>query len=209
MIMTLEHIKKLMGWCPNAKASEIRSWDNPANFEIYDQSGGEKARYPKISSQYSKLFSRLDVRLLLPALFLTPFYLILLFLKGVNTEAFFLSIFLFLLIYSLCWKKLMQQYDAIAKKPIFSSFSKIVLLLVSLSLIWFLIFPIRVFLSYTPSSNNSQPLYSFIAGIWILTMWGISLQLIYWERKNRMKICIKNENGFQKMYALREKKGEL
>ena len=207
--MTLEYIKKLMGWCPNAKASEIRSLNNPASFEAYDQSGGEKARTLGISSQFSTLFSRLDIRLLLPTLILTPFYLILLSLKGVNTEAFFLSILLFLLIYSLCWKKLMQQYDAIAKKPIFSSFSKIVLLLVSLSLIWFLIFPIRVFLSYTPSSINSQSLYSFTAGIWILTMWGFSLQLIYWEKKNRMKICIKNENGFQKTYAVREKEGEL
>lgn len=194
-----------MGWCPNAKASETGSCTNHGNFGIYDRSG-EEDRSPKFPSQFSIFFSRLDVRLLLPALFLTPFYLILLFLKGVNTEAFLSGILLFLLIYSLCWKKLMQQYDAISKKPIFSSFSKIVLLFVSLSLIWFLIFPIKVFLSYTPSSINFQSLFSFTAGIWILTMWGISLQLIYWERKNRMKICIKNENGFQKIYTVWEKK---
>ncbi|WP_292376696.1 MULTISPECIES: DUF1673 family protein [unclassified Methanosarcina] len=36
-------IKRLIGWCPNAKALEIGSQITPANFEIYDKSGGEKA----------------------------------------------------------------------------------------------------------------------------------------------------------------------
>jgi len=40
-------------------------------------------------------------------------------------------------------------------------------------------------------------------------MWGNYLQLIYWEMKNHLKIYIKSEKGFQKMYALREKVGEL
>lgn len=52
-------------------------------------------------------------------------------------------------------------------------------------------------------------MYSFIAGAWIL-MWGGSyLQLIYWEKENHMKIYIKSEKGFQKMYALGEKEREL
>ncbi len=38
-----KYIKKLMGWCPNAKALEIGSQITPANFEIHDKSGGEKA----------------------------------------------------------------------------------------------------------------------------------------------------------------------
>ncbi|WP_292389080.1 DUF1673 family protein [Methanosarcina sp. UBA5] len=38
-----KYIKKLMGWCPNAKASEVGSQIIPANFEEYDRSGGEKA----------------------------------------------------------------------------------------------------------------------------------------------------------------------
>lgn len=38
-----KNIKRLMGWCPNAKALETGSQTVPANFEIYDKSGGEKA----------------------------------------------------------------------------------------------------------------------------------------------------------------------
>ena len=40
--MTLEYIKKLMGWCPNAKTLETGFRISPANFEVYAQSGGEK-----------------------------------------------------------------------------------------------------------------------------------------------------------------------
>lgn len=40
--MTLEYIKKLMGWCPNAKMLETGSQVIPATFEVYDRSGGEK-----------------------------------------------------------------------------------------------------------------------------------------------------------------------
>jgi hypothetical protein len=199
--MTLEFIKKLMGWCPNAKTVEVGSRVSSFNFEEYDQSKGEKARNPKVPS----LFSRLDVRLLLPTLFLTPFYIVMLFLKGVNSEFFFLGILFSLLINSLFWKKQIREYDAAAKKPTVRYVSKIVLFFVFLSLIWFLIFPPMVFLSYTPPSINSQSMYSFIAGAWIITMWGTCLQLFYWEKKNHMKVCIINEKGFQKTYTIGEK----
>jgi uncharacterized BrkB/YihY/UPF0761 family membrane protein len=205
--MTLEHIKKLMGWCPNAKASETGSWISPANFEAYDRSGGEKAKSPKVRSLFSKLFSRLDVRILLPTLFLTPFYINFLFKKGINAEAFLLGLSLSLLIYLICWKMQMRQYDALAKEPIVGSSSKKLFFWIFLTLILFLILPL-VFWSYIPYFLNERSLYSFTAGAWIL-MWGSYLQLIYWERKNHMKIYIKSERGFQKVCAFREKKGEL
>ena len=163
MTLTLEYIKKLMGWCPNAKSAEAETRISPANFEAYDQSGGEKARSPRILSRFSRLFSRLDVRILLPTLFLTPFYINLLFRNGINVEAFFLGFLLSLLIYLLCWKKQMRHYDALAKKSIVGSSSKKVFFWVFLALILCLILPM-VFLSYMPSFLNAQSLYSFIAG---------------------------------------------
>lgn len=201
--MTLEYIKKLMGWCPSVKTLETESRISSANFELYDQSGGEKARNPGISSRISRLFSRLDIRILLPTLFLTPIYINLLFQKGINAEAFFLGFSLSLLIYLLVWKKQMHHYDSLAKKPILRSSSKKTLLWVFLVLILFLILPM-VFLSQIPSFLNARSLYSLVAGAWIF-MWGTYLQLIYWERKNHMKIYIKNEKGFQKMYAIGKK----
>lgn len=203
--MTLEHIKRLMGWCPNVKTLETGSQISSASFELYDQSGGEKARNPGTSSR----FSRLDVRLLLPTLFLTPLYTIMLLVKGVNFEFFFSGILFSLLINLLFWKNQIREYDAAAKKTTVRYVSKIVLFFVFLSLILFLSFPPIVFLSHTPSSINSQSMYSFIAATWILTMWGTCLQLFYWEKKNHMIIHIKNENGFQKTYAIGEEEEEI
>ena len=196
-----------MGWCPNAKITETGSRISPANFEAYDRSGGEKAKSPKVRSLFSKLFSRLDVRILLPTLFLTPFYINFLFQKGINAEAFLLGLSLSLLIYLICWKKQMRQYDALAKEPIVGFSSKKLFFWIFLTLILFLILPL-VFWSYIPSFLNERSLYSFTAGAWIL-MWGSYLQLIYWERKNHMKIYTINENGFQKTYAIWKNEEEL
>lgn len=43
MNVFLKTIRRLTGWCPNTKAFETGSQIAPANFEIYDKSGGEKA----------------------------------------------------------------------------------------------------------------------------------------------------------------------
>lgn len=204
--LKVENIKKLVGWCPNAKMTETRSRISDANFEAFDLSGGEKARNPKVLSRFSRIFSRLDVRILLPTIFFTPFYINFLFQKGTNAGAFFLGFSFSLLIYLLYWKKQMRQYDNLVKEPVVSS-SKKIFFKVFLILILFLILPL-VFWSYIPSFLNFRSLLSFTAGAWIL-MWGYYLQLIYWERKNHMKIYIKSERGFQKMYALRDKKGQL
>jgi hypothetical protein len=201
-----KYIRKLMGWCPNAKTIETGSRISPVNFEAYARSRGEKARSPMALSR----FSRLDVRLLLPTLFLTPLYAIMLFVKSVNIEFFFSGILVSLLLNSLCWKKLIHECNDLVKKPDVRYVSKIVLFYVFLSLIWFSVLPFIVFRSYhMPPSINSQSMYSFIAGLWILTMWGTCLQLVYWEKKNHRKICTENENGFRKTYAIWEKEGEV
>lgn len=203
MSIKVENIKKLMGWCPNAKTTEIRSQISAADFEAYDRSEGEKERSPKVLSRFSRIYSRLDVRILLPTLFFTPFYVNFLFQKGINEEAFLLGLSLSLLIYLLCWKKQMRQYNALAKEPLVGSSSKKIFFRVFLILILFMILPL-VFWSYIPSFLNFRTLLSFTAGAWLL-MWGSYLQLIYWERKNHMRIYTRIENGFQKTYAIGEK----
>jgi uncharacterized membrane protein YwzB len=204
--MTLEFIKKLMGWCPNTKSIEISSQISPTNFEECDQSKGEKSTSPNILTHFSGLYSRLDVRLLLPTLFFTPFLINLLFQKGVNIEFFFIGFSLSLLLYLFYWEKQMLQYDAMVKKPLIGSSRKSILFLIFFTIILFLILPL-FFSSSLPSlliAGSLRSLYSFIAGAWFL-MWGNYFQLIYWEKKNNLKIYTKNENGFQKTYAFGEK----
>lgn len=207
MNVLIKNIRKLMGWCPNEKMLETESRISSANFELYGQSGGEKDKNPGISSRISRLFSRFDIRILLPTLFLTLVHINLLFQKGINAEALFLGFSLSLLIYLLGWKKQIHYYDSLAKKPVVGSSPKKILLWIFSALILFLILPM-VFLFQISSFLNARSLYSLVAGAWMF-MWGSYLQLIYWERKNNMKIYIKNEKGFQKMYAIGEKEGEL
>lgn len=44
--LKVENIKKLMGWCPNAKTAGTGPQLSPDNFEANDRSGGEKGDRP-------------------------------------------------------------------------------------------------------------------------------------------------------------------
>ncbi|WP_341536979.1 DUF1673 family protein [Methanosarcina barkeri] len=55
---------------------------------------------------------------------------------------------------------------------------------------------------------NDQALDSFVSGTLVL-MWSFYFQLIYWERKNHMKMYMKRKKGQQKLYVLGEKGEEL
>ncbi|KKG06919.1 DUF1673 domain-containing protein [Methanosarcina mazei] len=204
-IFVFDQIKKLMGWCPNAKKLEAVNQNSFSNFEAYDQSGKEKSNVSKASDKHS----RLDIQLFLFPFFFTPIY-INLFQKDINTEAFLLGLSLSLPIYLLGWKKQMHQYNAVKEKPVISpSFRKTLACIVL-----FLFLGITLLLVFLPYISpyfyllNDQTLNSFVLGTLIL-MWGFYFQLIYWERKNHMKIYIKRENAQQKLYVLEEKGGEL
>lgn len=204
-VFVFDQIKKLMGWCPNAKALEAETRISSANFEANDLSGREKASQ-KVPSQNS----RLDTQLLLLPIFFTPVY-IKLFQNGINTEAFLLGLLLSLPIYLLGWKKQMHQYDAVKRNPVVSpSFRKTFACVVLFLFLGFTL--LMAFLPYISSHAaylfNDQALYSFTSGTLIL-MWGFYLQLIYWERKNHMKMYMKREKGQQKLYVLGEKEREM
>ncbi|AKB42379.1 DUF1673 domain-containing protein [Methanosarcina vacuolata] len=207
MSLRVENIKKLMGWCPNAKALEPETRISSANFAANDQSGGEKTRsLNNIPKQHSRLDNQL---LLLPIIFI--YIYINLFQKGVNTEAFLLGLSLSLPIYLLGWKKQMRQYDAVKRNPVVSpSFRRtfacvILFLFLGFTLLMALLPYIS---SYAAYLFNDQALYSFTSGTLIL-MWGFYFQLIYWEKKNHMKMYMKREKGQQKLYVLGEKDEEL
>ncbi|AKB34507.1 hypothetical protein MSSIH_3817 [Methanosarcina siciliae HI350] len=204
-ILVFDQIKKFMGWCPNAKKLETGPRISSADFEAYGRSGEEKARSPEVLGPHSRLYTQL---LLLP-MFFAPVY-INLFQKGINTEAFLLGLLLSLPIYLLGWKKQMYQYDTAKEKPVISPFFRKIFFYVFL-------FPflslglLIAFLPYISSHAaylfNDQVLYSFFSGTMIL-MWGFYFQLIYWERKNHVKMYMKREKGQQKLYVLGERGGE-
>ncbi|AKB38906.1 hypothetical protein MSSAC_4316 [Methanosarcina siciliae C2J] len=204
-ILVFDQIKKFMGWCPNAKKLETGPRISSADFEAYGRSGEEKARSPEVLGPHSRLYTQL---LLLP-MFFAPVY-VNLFQKGINTEAFLLGLLLSLPIYLFGWKKQMHQYDAAKEKTVISpSFRKTFF---CVFLFPFLCLGLLIaFLPYISSHAaylfNDQILYSFFSGTMIL-MWGFYFQLIYWERKNHVKMYVKREKGQQKLYVLGERGGE-
>lgn len=104
----------------------------------------------------------------------------------------------------------MHQYDALGKEPVvFSSFKRTFLYVFLFLFLGFSL--LIVFLPYVLSHMAgflSDPiLYSFTAGALVL-MWGFYFQLIYWERNNRMKIYVGNEDRLEKICAVREKEGK-
>jgi len=204
--LIVENIKKLMGWCPNTKALEAETRISSANFAANDQSGGEKTRSLNIPKQHS----RLDTQLLwLPIIFI--YIYINLFQKGINTEAFLLGLSLSLPIYLLGWKKQMRQYDAVKRNPVVSpsfrrTFACVILFLFLCFTLFMALLP--YISSYAVYLLNDQALYSFTTGVLIL-MWGFYFQLIYWEKKNHMKIYTKRKKGQQKLYVLGEKDEDL
>lgn len=212
MSLKVENIKKMMGWCPNAKALETGSWISSMNFEAPAQSGGGKTGSLGAISRFTRQFSRLKNRLLLVNVYLTLFYFILLAQDGINPEAFLEGLAFALPLGAFLWKKQMHQYDALAKKPtvyiynkrkVLRRFFAIILLTLSGS----------VFLPYVVRNlfHNMQTFYSFSAGT-LFFMWISYLQIVYWERKNHMRIYTKSEDGFRTTYfrdACPEGKGGL
>ncbi|HII02971.1 TPA: DUF1673 family protein [Methanosarcinaceae archaeon] len=95
----------------------------------------------------------------------------------------------------------MHKYDALAKKPTVYTYSKrkalrtfFVIILLMVSCLVFLPHVVRTLF------HNMQTFYSFSAGT-IFFMWISYLQIVYWERKNQMRICTKSEGGFRTIYS--------
>lgn len=188
------------------KTLKTESLASPANIEAYDKSGEEKARSREVSGKHS----RLDAQLLLLPFFFSPIY-INLFQKGINTEAFLLGLSLSLPIYLFGWKKQMHQYNAAKEKPVISpSFRKTLACVVLVLFLGFTL--LLLFLPHISSHVvyflKYQTLDSFVSGTLIL-IWGFYFQLIYWEKKNHMKMYIRREKGQQKLYVLGEKEEEM
>jgi hypothetical protein len=219
-IFVLDQIKKLTDWCPNAKVHEARRRVNLGNFDsgVPDRARGENGDLKKPG-----WFRRISNQMLISGIFLTFVYLLIYSRKGLEPDhlltASLTGLFMVLIKLVFRWNKLMERYDSIAKKPVVYSVPRIKSLgglLVTIEVLFkislFFLF-ILVFIPYM--FNLSLPPISGMLVILLCPIWGYYFRLIYWEKKNNMKIFTKYENSFEKkyafvkMYAVKEKKGEL
>lgn len=193
-----EFIKKLMGWCPNVRAHEARRQISLENFDsdVPDRARGDP-RYLKNPGW----LQRESNQILLFVIFLTFVHFLIYNYIGLLPSLFASLPPLFYFIFH--WNERIQRFNDIEKKPIVRYVSKV-------SYLWVLIIIILVVLLMILSYMIRQSWYSALFGLSIIWffMWGFYFQLIYWEKKNHMKIYIKHENSFEKMYAVGEKEGE-
>ena len=191
-----------MGWCPNAKAHEARRHVNLDNseFDVPDRARGDNR-----DLRDPGWLRRVSTQILLFAIFLTFVNLLLYNQIGLNLLYLGAGLLMVLFDFAFRWNKQIQRYDAIAKKPIVRHVPKIKSLRGLLAIIN-LLFRISVLFLFcwvlVPYMFNfGTPPISGVLLILLFLTWGYYFPLIYWEKKNHMKIYRKSENSFEKTYV--------
>ncbi len=193
-----DQIKKLMGWCLNARASEAR---RNIDLENFDSNVPDRARGDNSCLKNPGWLQRESNQILLFAIFLTFVHFLIYNHMGLLPSLFAPLPPLFYFVFH--WNERIQRFNDIAKKSIVRYVSKLSYLWVFLIIIVF-IAPM-ILLTYMIIHWN---LALFELSILCFFMWGFYFQLIYWEKKNHMRIYIKSGSGFQETYAIGEKEGE-
>jgi hypothetical protein len=201
--MTLEYIKKLMGWCPNARAHETRrnaSFEN-FNSDIHERAGKENGDLKNLG-----WFRKASTRTLLIYTFFTLIYLMVFYQIGISLIFLLAGSFSSLLLSIFFWKAQMQRYDDLIKKPVIECSNKRKIILFAI------IFSVYFIMSYLKSHLNTnvgglavQAMISFVGGF-LVSMWLEYFQILYWERKNHKIIYIDKGYGLKKSYIIRERK---
>jgi hypothetical protein len=202
----VEYIKKLMGWCPNTRAYEAK---RHVNLENFDSDVPDRARGENGDLKNPGWFRRIRNQMLLAGIFLTFMYFLIINHTGFLPFALICGLFTGLAAVVAHWNRRIEQYDVIAKKPVVRYVPKKKSFWISLTIIFFILVSL-FFLPYIPKIGTfiTQFMFSFSANV-ISMMWGAYFLLIYWEKKNHMKIYRENVNSYENTYAIEEKEGEL
>jgi len=194
-----EYIKKLMGWCPNARAAEARrnvSLEN-FNFDIPERAGKENG-----DLKNPDWLRKTSIQTLLINTFLTLVYIPVINQLGINLTFLLTGSLVSLFFVIFYWKAQMKRYDALVKQPIIDYSNK-----KKLYYVLSYVFLILIFSLYLKTQETAlQAMFSFGGGL-IVGMWLSYSQLIYWEKKNHKTIYLNKSYGtWKKSYIVRERK---
>ena len=205
MNLNTEYIKKLMGWCPNAKANEAR---RHFNIESFDSNVPDREKGENEDLKPPEWFRKTRIQTLLINTFFTFAYFLVInqlginLTLGVNFIHLLVGLFIVLFIVIFDWKKQMRRYDALVKCPVVDYSDKKIMYYILGYLFLILIYLLYI-KGYEPSL---QAIFSFAGGL-IVGMWLSYLQLIYWEKKNHKTIYFNKSYGtWKKSYIIQGKK---
>lgn len=195
----VKYIRKLMGWCPNAKAHEARQ---PINFESFESGISSRAGGNDGDQKNPGWFQKTNIQTFLINTFLTLASFLIINQLGVNL--FFLLtgslISLFLIIFD--WNAQMRRYDSLVKQPVIDYSGKKTLYYILAYAFMIVIF----YLWFKGQELAMQAIFSLLGGSTV-AMWLSYFQLIYWEKENHKTIYFGKKHGTWKTsYIIREKK---
>jgi hypothetical protein len=197
--LNTEYIKKLMGWCPNARAVEAKRNASleTFNFDIPERAGKENG-----DLKNPGWIRKTSIQTLLINTFLTLVYIPVINQLGINLTFFLTGSFISLFFVIFYWKAQMKRYDSLIKQPIIDYSNK-----KKLYYVLSYVFLILIFSLYLKSQETTlQAIFSFVGGL-LMGMWISYFQLIYWEKKNHKTIYFDKTYGtWKKSYIIQEKK---
>jgi hypothetical protein len=196
-----ECFRKLMGWCPNAKTLEARQHVNLENFnsDVPDRSRGEGG-----DTKSMGWLRKASTPILLFDIFFTLVYFLVLNRIGLNLMIFLLVGFSVIVHTAFYWKSQMQRYNDLVKQPVteYSNKKKWIILTTSFVL-YFLTFFLSIIIGH---EHAFQTIFSFGGGF-LIGMWLVYFQIIYWEKKNHKMIYReKSYSMWKHSYIIRERK---
>jgi hypothetical protein len=199
--LKVKAIRKLMGWCPYAKANEAKWHISLENFDlnIPDREKGDGGDLKNL-----RWFRKESNRILLIAFFTMFLYSLVLRQIGINLVFLFVGLLIALIYFAFYWKTQMQRYDDMVKHSVIDySNDKISTLVKILFLFYFLMTLLGIFIG---RELAWQAMLSFYGGL-LVFFWLSYFQIKYWEKINNKTIFFDKKYGrWKKSYIIKEKK---
>lgn len=200
MSLKVENIKKMMGWCPNARTSETRRHINFESSEsgIPDREKGDDGYQKKLG-----WLQKASTRTLLVDIFLTFMYFSVLIQLGVNLIFLLAGFFTALISFIFSWNAKMRLYDSLEKQRLIdnSNMKRLCIILT------YVLFSFVIVCFYIIGYGLALKITLSFFGGYLVYFWLGYFQILYWEQKNNKRIYFEKGYGkWKKSYIIRENK---
>lgn len=200
MSLKVENIKKLMGWCPNARTSETR---RHINFESCESDIPDREKGDDGCQKNLGWLQKASTRTLLVDIFLTFMYFSVLIQLGVNLIFLLAGFFTALISFIFSWSAKMRLYDSLEKQRLIDN-SNLKRLCIILT---YVLFSFVIVCFYIIGYGLALQITLSFFGGYLVYFWLGYFQILYWEHKNHKKIYFDESYGkWKKSYIIRESK---
>jgi hypothetical protein len=198
--LKVENIKKLIGWCPNARAYNDRQHVNLENFnsDVPDRARGEG------DTKSLGWFRKESTIILLTAISVTFVYFIVLNHVGINLIFLLAGTFISLICFAFYWKTQIRIYNDLVKQPVTEYSKKMRIAMIAIILV---LSSARYLFGIIVGQELAWQAMLSLYGGFLIFIWLSYLQIKYWEKVNHKKIFFnKREGTWKRSYIIQETK---